>query len=136
MVLSLTSGEAAEGLLVYRALLGSRGPPVAIGVLQRSGGQMPAAPTAPSNLRVGAAGPGQFDLGWTDTATNESGFVIERASAGTRPVPIAVVGPGVTTFRDACPPSGRYAYTIRALNAGGVSRISNRAFVTAGKSRR
>jgi len=95
-------------------------------------GVLPAAPLPPSNLiATPQAGP-QVRLTWTDNATNETGFVVERctvvppAITCTNFVQIAAPGPrnntGNVTYVDATVAFGsNYLYQVKAFNAGGSS---------------
>lgn len=56
------------------------------------------APAAPSGLQVAVTGTTQVALTWTDNATSEDGFRIERSLNGTNFTVIATVGPDVTQF--------------------------------------
>jgi LmbE family N-acetylglucosaminyl deacetylase len=74
-------------------------------------------------------------LQWTDNATTETGFSVERAPdnggvAGTYAT-IATLGANVTAFTDGgLLASTRYWYRVRAFNAGGNSAYSNAFAVT------
>ncbi|MGH7672148.1 MAG: fibronectin type III domain-containing protein [Gemmatimonadales bacterium] len=97
-------------------------------------------PAAPSDLAANAASPSAIDLSWTDHASNETGFKIERCSpgffgcGGTLGAPfdqIATVGANVTSYRSAgLLASTSYTYRVRAYNAGGNSSYSNQASAT------
>ncbi len=88
---------------------------------------------APSNLVATVLSGTQIRLTWTDHATNETGFYIERAvyhrdSNFGRYTPIATVGANVTSYIDATVMRGRwYGYRIRAFNNSGTSAYSNLA---------
>jgi Fibronectin type III domain len=88
----------------------------------------PATPDAPLNLVAEPASTSQIRLRWTDRASNETAFEIERFAFGgftggfTR---IAVVGADSTTFMDSAVSSG--LYRVRAVNASGASPYSNEA---------
>ena len=73
-----------------------------------------------------------IDVGWRDTADNESGFLIERQAAGDPDWEnIAAVAAGETTFTDQTPrPGSSYAYRIMAFNSGGNSTPSNELAAT------
>lgn len=79
---------------------------------------------APSNLTATTSGTSAI-LNWTDNATNEEGFKIERNHTE-----IDSVGPDVTTYTDPNLFSGTYAYRVRAFNSGGFSGFSNTASTT------
>ena len=89
-------------------------------------------PTAPSALTATAASSSQINLGWTDNASNETGFKIERktGSGGTYSQ-IATVGTGVVSYNDTgLTASTTYYYRVRATNAAGDSGYSNEANAT------
>jgi len=99
-------------------------------------GTVPAqAPLAPTNLTaVLQAGP-QVLLSWTDNATDETGFIIERRVLGGTfaPLPITVPannGTGSVSYTDTTVSAGNtYEYQVRAVNAIGQSTPSNIASV-------
>ena len=89
-------------------------------------------PAAPSGLTANAASSSQIDLSWTDNASNETGFKIERktGSGGTYSQ-IGTVGAGVVTYSDSgLTPSTTYYYRVRATNSAGDSAYSAEAFAT------
>ena len=87
----------------------------------------PADPTAlTATLETGP----QVLLGWSDNATNETGFVIERADNGAAFAPLAAVlanaGTGAVTYTDTTVVSGgSYAYRVAAVNESGSSAWVN-----------
>lgn len=90
------------------------------------------APAAPSNLRATAVSATRVDLTWTDTATHESGFQVERktGASGTW-AQVATPGANATSWSDTTvQASASYVYRVRAYNAAGVSAWSNEAGVT------
>jgi len=78
---------------------------------------------APSSLTT-ATGSSLLDtnLGWTDNATTEDGFRIERNG-----IEIASTAANVITYNDATGliEGNQYTYRVRASNAGGFSNYSN-----------
>ncbi len=93
----------------------------------------PPPPAAPSGLTATPISSSQINLAWTDNASNEDGFKIERcqgvgcSSFGE----IATVGANVTTFPNTgLTASTSYSYRVRAYNAGGNSAYSNTASAT------
>jgi titin len=89
---------------------------------------------APSNLVITAVSSSQINLSWAETATNETGFKIERSIDGTTLnwVQIATVGENVTLYSDT---DGlilgtKYWYRVKAYNALGDSLPSNPASTT------
>lgn len=93
----------------------------------------PALPNAPTNLTASAVSKSQINLAWTDNATNEDGFKIERCkgSTCTNFAQIATVGANVTTFANTgLSKNTTYRYRVRAYNASGNSGYSNIASAT------
>ncbi|HWA96986.1 MAG TPA: fibronectin type III domain-containing protein, partial [Pirellulales bacterium] len=88
-------------------------------------------PAPPSNLVAKATGTAQVNLTWTDNATNESGFAIERMTGtGGTFVQIAKVGVNATSFIDTSVAANtQYTYRVRAMNSNGASGYSNQATV-------
>jgi len=106
------------------------------GIQEYFDGPAAVAPLAPSNLQA-SADPGSVTLTWTDAATNETGFRVERRSSGTGPWDmLAMLGanssPATVSYRDPTVTAGNtYVYRVAALNAAGASRqFSNEAAAT------
>jgi subtilisin len=88
----------------------------------------PAVPNAPSGLVATVVSRSQINLSWTDNASNEDGFYIERCKGATCTnfTPIATVGSNVTTFSNTgLSANTSYRYRVRAYNASGTSAYSN-----------
>src|SRR5439155_9462097 len=94
--------------------------------------QTPALPATPTNIQiVSTAG---AHISWTDNATNEAGFTIERAKVDANGVvgafapeggTLASSGTGTVTWVDPRVLSGqRYVYRVRAFNLFGTSDVS------------
>ena len=86
-------------------------------------------PTAPSQLTVGPAATnptGSLALSWIDTATNASGFRVERSPDGYTFAQIAQLGSSATSYVDSglAPSTARY-YRVNAFNGAGTSDYSN-----------
>jgi len=87
-----------------------------------------ALPAAPSNLTATAISKSQINLAWTDNATNENGFYIERCKGATCTnfAQIATAGSNVTTYSNiGLSQNTSYRYRVRAYNASGASAYSN-----------
>jgi predicted phage tail protein len=83
-------------------------------------------PAAPTGLTAEAISLFQVNLTWTDNATNELGFKVERSLDGTNYAQIAQVLPNTTRYRDLNRfPDTKYFYRARAFNAEGDSAYSN-----------
>jgi len=82
-------------------------------------------PASPSNL-TGSVSGANVALRWTDNASNESGFSVERAAKGKtlQFSRIATTGANVGTLAVA-QPSGQWVYRVQAFNASGTSSYSN-----------
>jgi hypothetical protein len=83
-------------------------------------------PASPTGLTATAQPGPQVLLSWMDTATNESGFVIERAVGAGAFSALVTVGPRSTTgsvsYVDVTvAPGTSYTYRVWAVNAGGLS---------------
>lgn len=82
---------------------------------------------APSNLSATPSG-SQVGLSWTDNATNEDGFKIERSTDGGAFLQITTVNVNVTAYTDTGSTANHsYAYRVRAYNTAGNSAYSNTA---------
>jgi FtsP/CotA-like multicopper oxidase with cupredoxin domain len=91
-------------------------------------GAAPGSPTAPSNLTASLQAGPKASLTWTDNATNETGFLVERCTgaACANFAQIAVAGPrnntGNVTYVDATVKAGNtYLYRVAAVNGAGPS---------------
>jgi hypothetical protein len=73
---------------------------------------------APTGLVVVQGSSGHASLKWQDNATNEMGYVIERATSTSGPfIPIGGTAPNVTFFTDAqTANSASYVYRVRPSN--------------------
>ncbi len=88
-------------------------------------------PRPPSNLTATASSSSQINLAWTDNASDETGFEIERSNDGTNFAKIADVGANTTTYSNTgLTASTRYWYRLRAINSAGASSYTNIADAT------
>ncbi|MBI5633570.1 MAG: S8 family serine peptidase [Nitrospirae bacterium] len=90
---------------------------------------------SPSALVATATSPNTVSLTWTDNATGEDGYRIERSVSGGPFAQIGTIGPNGTVtaaFADAgLQPTTTYVYRVRAFNNIGESPLmSNEASVT------
>ena len=81
---------------------------------------------------AGLASAAQLTLRWSDTAANETGFTIERASTANGPfLPIASTHADTTSYTDvALDHATTYFYRVNAFNYTGESGYSNTASAT------
>ncbi len=93
---------------------------------------VPTLPEPPTQLTANAVSSSQIDLSWTDNATNEEGFTIERKTGtGGTYSQIGLVGANVTTYQNSgLSENTLYYYRIRAYNTAGASAYSNEANAT------
>ncbi|MDB6040094.1 MAG: hypothetical protein JWM99_3935, partial [Verrucomicrobiales bacterium] len=88
--------------------------------------QFDSAPSAPTFLRLKQAIPSRLTLFWSDTSTNEVGFVVERSTDGIHFAAIAKVAANYQWFEDGTFNSQTtYFYRVRAFNSAGTSGYSN-----------
>jgi hypothetical protein len=92
---------------------------------QRNGATGPAAPTG---LGATAQSSTRINLAWTDNATNESGYTVERSTNGGGWVPIVNLAAGTTSYSNTGLTSGTtYSYRVIAYTPTGGSGYSNTA---------
>ena len=88
-------------------------------------------PAVPTGLIASAASAGQVNLFWNDASSNETGFRIERSTAGASFVEIAVLPANFSAYPDSTTVhSTSYSYRVRSYNGNGNSAYSNTASVT------
>lgn len=93
---------------------------------------LPVTPTAPSNLGSAATSASQINLNWSDNASNELGFKIERKTgSGGAWSQIATTGANTTSYSNTgLAAATQYFYRVRANNGAGDSVYSNEASAT------
>ena len=87
-------------------------------------------PAAPSTLTASATSASQINLAWTDNASNEDGFKIERCTGNncTNFAQIATVGANVRNYSSTgLSKNTVYTYRVRSYNTFGNSAYSNSA---------
>lgn len=120
--LSVTVGSGA-----YRLVVSSNGSYGDIGQYSISGTIL--APTslvyAPTNLTASVVS-GRVNLAWTDSSSNETGFVVQRSTDGVNFSNLATLGANVTTYSDLGVVAGAtYQYRLYGLNGTTASDLSN-----------
>lgn len=77
-------------------------------------------PAAPTGLAVTLTTSGRIALAWTDNATNETGFRIERSPDGVTWTVVGTAAPDATTYVDrGLLPQTQYFYRVSATGNGG-----------------
>lgn len=94
--------------------------------------QDPAFPSAPANLAVGTVTPSSVALSWNDTASNETGFVIERKTGSGAYAQVgSTLAANTKSFTDTSVSQGAtYSYRVKATNGAGSSVYSNEVSAT------
>jgi FtsP/CotA-like multicopper oxidase with cupredoxin domain len=88
-------------------------------------------PAAPTNLAADVLSASQVNLDWTDNASNETGFVIERSVNGGAFALLATLPADTVTYIDATVAvPNSYTYRVAATNGAGLSAYSNEATVS------
>lgn len=83
-------------------------------------------PVAPASLAVKIVSSSRLDLAWTDRATNEEGFLVERSLDGVQFTQVAVLGINARSYSSTgLSANTRYYFRVRAFNAAGNSAYSN-----------
>ncbi len=88
-------------------------------------------PAPPTNLIAGASSPTSITLSWQDTATDETGYEVERAVAGAAFVRVSNLGPNSASYTASnLTENTLYAFRVRVINAAGASAYSNSTSAT------
>jgi hypothetical protein len=86
----------------------------------------PTLPAAPTALSAVAASASAINLKWTDNATDETGYVVQRSTDGTNFTQVATLGAGTTSYASSgLAAATTYYYRVRAYNGAGNSAFSN-----------
>jgi hypothetical protein len=92
-------------------------------------------PAAPIALVASSASSSSITLTWTDNATNESAYKIERSTDGKTFYPLAAGGVNATHYLNTALSAGkRYYYRVYAINSAGRSTFSNVASAVPGST--
>ena len=83
-------------------------------------------PAAPTGLAATPVTSSRIDLAWTDNATNEQGFKVERSTDGVTFTTVAVLGVNATSYSvTSLNASTTYAFRVRAYEGPDDSAASN-----------
>lgn len=89
------------------------------------------APSAPSALSATVASSSAINLTWTDNATNETGYVVQRSTDGTNFSQVAMLGAGTKSYSSTgLTAATKYYFRVHAYNGAGNSAFSNTASAT------
>src|SRR6185503_10431526 len=94
----------------------------------------PSAPDAPTDLSAIGIAQDQIHLSWTDVATNETSYEVERSTTGSGGPfnPLVTLPANSTSHVDGGLTSGNsYCYRVRAVNAFGSSGYDGPSCATA-----
>ena len=117
-----------EGAMTWMDVVGGTGPPTFPGGQGYSEYYPLSAnpPVAPTGLNATAVSSSTMNLSWTDNATDETSFNIERSLDGATFSILASVGADVISYSDiGLSPDTTYWYRANAENSGGTSGWSN-----------
>jgi subtilisin family serine protease len=98
---------------------------------------------APTGLAASSTLPSEVSLSWTDNATGEDGYTIERKTGDGDYGQLKTLGPDATSFTDTgLSPSTTYTYRVRAFNnighsmdgAGSVATVTTPASAPAAEA--
>lgn len=89
--------------------------------------------SGPTSLTATAISSSSISIAWTDNATNEDGYQIERSFDGATFTEIATTTANISSYTDtALTPATIYYYRVRAFNTEGMSIYSNVSGVATG----
>ena len=81
-------------------------------------------PPAPTGLIANPVSNSQVNLTWTDNASNETGYIVERSGDGRTWTLLTITAANVTSYSDMGLSGTQYYYRVRAINYGGSSGCS------------
>ena len=125
-----------QGAMGWMDVIGGRPPPLFPGDSLYEAkfsldGTTPTPPSAPLDLSASAVSTSQINLAWTDTSSNETGFVIDRSNDGTNYTSITTVGTDTESYSDTeLAADTTYHYQVAAVNDAGLSTYSDPANAT------
>ncbi len=95
---------------------------VIFGCSTNNNGTVTVVPLAPTNLTGAVISNTQINLSWTDNATNEEGYKIERKTGAGNYAVVGSSSSNMTSFSDlGLSPSTSYTYRVYAYNSAGNS---------------
>ena len=115
-VVGSTAGTTLNGTLTGTAWSWAAGSPF--------NAATPVAPSDPTGLIASGVSPTQIDLSWTDNASNETGYEVQRSTTGSGGpyTPLVTLPANATSTSDpSLSPATEYCYRVRAVNGVGPS---------------
>jgi hypothetical protein len=102
------------------------------GCSTNNNGTVTIVPLAPTNLTGSVISTTQINLNWTDNATNEDGYKIERKTGSGNYAVVGSTASNMTTFNDlGLTPNTSYTYRLYAFNsAGNSTQYSNEVTIS------
>jgi hypothetical protein len=101
------------------------------GASSGGGGTTSSTPSSPSGLNATSVTSSSVSLTWSDNATNETGYKLERSPDGVNFTELATLGADAKSFSDSTVSSrSNYSYRVLAYNSAGMSDYSNSVQVT------
>ena len=95
---------------------------ILMGCSTNNNGTVTVIPLAPTNLTGTVISTTQVNLSWTDNATNEDGYKVERKTGNGNYAVVGSMGANLTTFNDlGLTPYTSYTYRVYAQNSAGNS---------------
>jgi PKD repeat protein len=118
------TGNGGDGGRVYPSMGGNGGSGI---VIVRYRVRLPgAANQAPTALTATAVNTHQIQLAWTDNATNETGYVLDRSPDGSTWNALTSLVANATAYTDdGLTASTRYYYRVAATNSDGLSAYAS-----------
>jgi hypothetical protein len=94
-------------------------------------GGTPTTPATPTNLGASATGTSSIHVSWSDIASNETGYRVERSSDGTNFSLLTNLGANATSYEDGnLSAATKYYYRVQATGSPNSSAFSNIANAT------
>lgn len=88
-------------------------------------------PAAPTGLSAGSITASTVEMSWTDVASNETNYIVQRSTNGVAYSNVQTLGANITTWTDTGRPDNTtYYYRVYARNGAGSSTYSNVLRVT------
>jgi concanavalin A-like lectin/glucanase superfamily protein/fibronectin type III domain protein len=124
--------EFMSGTIDEAAVYGSTLSASRVGAHYTAGSGVTPPVAAPSNLSATAASTSQINLQWTDNASNETEYVVERDTNSNFTAPQSTtLGANATSYSSTgLSPSTTYYYRVKARNASASSAYSGSASAT------